>query len=340
MPDRTPQVPAGTSVCLSAPARLHLGFLDMGAHLGRRFGSLGVGLERPALLIEGSLTGIRTVSGPQSGRVERLLDLLAEHFGFVQPVAVRIVQAIPDHAGLGSGTQLALAVGTLVARLHGTVVAPARLARALDRGNRSGIGIGAFEQGGFLVDGGRGADDAPPPILSRIPFPAEWRIVLLFDPERQGLHGHAEVDAFRCLPVFPQFAAARLCHLTLMQALPALAEGRLEPFGRAITEIQQTVGDHFAPAQGGRFSSPLVATALESLRLAGAACRGQSSWGPTGFAVAPDTATALAWVDQLRDLQAAGLRADIVEASTSGMRWHPAGARSIARQDGTAHSRA
>lgn len=330
---------AGTQgLCLSAPARLHLGFLDMGGHLGRRFGSLGLGLERPALQVEAQLAEQRSVSGPQAGRVDRLLDLLAEHFGFTQPVAVRVVQAIPDHAGLGSGTQLALAVGTLVAHLHGRPVEAPRLARALDRGNRSGIGIGAFEQGGFLVDGGRGPDDAPPPVLVRLPFPADWRIVLLFDPARQGLHGHAEVDAFRRLPVFPEAAAARLCHLTLMQALPALAQGELEPFGRAITELQATVGDHFAPAQGGRFSSPVVAAALERLGLAGATCRGQSSWGPTGFAVAANAATALEWVDALRDLQSAGLRTDIVEASSGGMRWHAPGSRPLARQDGVARS--
>lgn len=338
MPDPGEVGTASQGLCLSAPARLHLGFLDMGGHLGRRFGSLGVSLERPALLVEARRAERRSVDGPQSARVERLLDLLAEQFAFTEPVALRVVQAIPDHAGLGSGTQLALAVGTLVSHLHGRPLEAARLARALDRGNRSGIGIGAFDQGGFLVDGGRGPDDLPPPILARLPFPADWRIVLLFDPARQGLHGHAEVDAFRQLPVFPQAAAARLCHLTLMQALPALAEGRLEPFGRAITELQATVGDHFAPAQGGRFSSPVVAEALERLGHAGATCRGQSSWGPTGFAVAADSATALAWVDALRDLQSAGLRTDIVEASNGGMRWHAPGTRPLARQDGVARS--
>lgn len=310
----------------------------MGGHLGRRFGSLGVSLARPALLIEASRAERRSAEGPQAARVERLLDLLAEHFGLDHPVAVRVLQAIPDHAGLGSGTQLALAVGTLVSHLHDSPLTAPQLASALDRGNRSGIGIGAFEQGGFLVDGGRGPEDAPPPILARLPFPDDWRIVLLFDPARQGLHGSAEVDAFRRLPVFPETAAARLCHLTLMQALPALAEARLEPFGRAITELQATVGDHFAPAQGGRFSSPVVAAALERLGRAGATCRGQSSWGPTGFAVAADAATAIAWVECLRDLQSDGLRTDIVEASNRGMQWHAAGSRSLERCDDVARS--
>ncbi len=307
---------------LFAPARLHLGFLDMGGHLDRRFGSLGLSLAEPGLQIEVAPAQRREILGAQSGRVEKLLDLLEQHFGFAQPVQVRVTQAIPDHAGLGSGTQLALALGSLVARLHGQRPGTSTLARALDRGNRSGIGIGAFDQGGFLVDGGRGQDDTPPPVIARLPFPDEWRILLLMHPTYQGLHGKAEVDAFRRLPVFPADAAARLCHLTLMRALPALAEARLDAFGSAITEIQATVGDHFAPAQGGRFSSPLVAAALERLGTLGAACRGQSSWGPTGFVVATNATQAGVWADHLADLQADGLRPCIVRANNQGVRWY------------------
>jgi beta-RFAP synthase len=339
MPSRPDESLHPQTLALTAPARLHLGFLDMGAHLGRRFGSLGVSLDRPSLQIEGRLAATRTITGPQSGRVDRLLDLLAQQFGLTRPVELRVVQAIPDHAGLGSGTQLALAVGTLVAHLHGRPMAAGALARALDRGNRSGIGIGAFERGGFLVDGGRGAEDSPPPILARLDFPAAWRILLLFDPARQGLHGHAERDAFRDLPEFPQAAAARLCHLTLLQALPALTESRLESFGLAITEIQATVGDHFAAAQGGRFSSPLVAQALDRLGAVGASCRGQSSWGPTGFVVAADASIALEWADRLRDLQPAGLHVEITEACAQGMRWHAPGVRSQAYSTGMAQIR-
>ena len=211
-----------------------------------------------------------------------------------------------------------------MAQLHGRPLAAATLAQALDRGNRSGIGIGAFEGGGFLLDGGRGPQGLPPPILARLAFPAEWRILLLFDPGHQGLHGAAEVEAFRRLPVFPASAAARLCHLTLMQALPALAEGDLDAFGKAITELQETVGDHFAPAQGGRFSSKVVTQALHRLQHMGVHCRGQSSWGPTGFAVAPDAARAAAWAEEVGDLGASGLKIEITEASTEGMRWTPA----------------
>jgi beta-RFAP synthase len=106
---------------------------------------------------------------------------------------------------------------------------------------------------------------------------------LVFDRRGQGLHGAWEVDAFNALPVFPAAETARLCHLLLMQALPALAEGDIQRFGAVITDLQNSVGDHFAPAQGGRFTSPEVAAAMAWLESQGAVGIGQTSWGPTGF---------------------------------------------------------
>ena len=71
----------------------------------------------------------------------------------------------------------------------------------------------------------------------------------------------------------------------LMQALPALAQRDIESFGNAIGELQRITGDYFAPAQGGRFASPAVAEALAWFESQGIAGVGQSSWGPTGFAI-------------------------------------------------------
>jgi predicted sugar kinase len=67
--------------------------------------------------------------------------------------------------------------------------------------------------------------------------------------------------------------------------MPALAEQDFASFSDAIGEIQRTVGDYFAVAQGGRFASPAVAEVLAWLEANGVAGVGQSSWGPTGFGV-------------------------------------------------------
>jgi predicted sugar kinase len=78
-----------------------------------------------------------------------------------------------------------------------------------------------------------------------------------------------------------------------MQALPAVLERDLTAFSAAIRDLQQGIGDYFAPVQGGsRFLSPDVAAALARLDAAGAHGIGQSSWGPTGFAFSQSDAAA------------------------------------------------
>lgn len=273
------------SVTVSAAARLHMGFLDLNGGLGRRYGSLGLALEEFTTTVIVRPDETVTAEGPQSERAEAFARAALRALDIQCGVRVSIRQAVPEHAGLGSGTQLALAVGTAVARLFNLAWTPREIAGALGRGGRSGIGLGAFEHGGFVVDGGRGRQDAPPLPIARLAFPGHWRLVLIFDPNHVGLHGETEKQAFAALPDFPEAQAAHLCRLALMQALPALTEADIAGFGAAVSEIQRTVGDHFAPAQGGRFASPRVARALDWLDANGAAGVGQSSWGPTGFAL-------------------------------------------------------
>jgi beta-RFAP synthase len=126
-----------------------------------------------------------------------------------------------------------------------------------------------------------------------MPVPDGWCILVILDPSRQGKHGAEEIDAFEKLPPFSADLAAHLCRLVLMKALPSLAEQDLAGFGSAISEIQERLGDYYAPAQGGsRFMSPDVAAVVDALARVGATGIGQSSWGPTAFAFAPSRAEA------------------------------------------------
>jgi len=281
-------VAAGIAVEVEAPARLHLGFLDLHGGLGRRFGSIGLTIDSLATCLRAQRARDITANGPGAERALRFARAYLDARGIEGGVHLTLSQVIPDHVGLGSGTQMALAVGTAIERLYGGDSDSATIARTLSRGNRSGIGIGAFEQGGFILDCGRGPLDEVPPVAVRLAFPEQWRALLLFDTHGQGLHGTDEVKAFSELPRFPALTAAHLCRLVLMQVLPGLMEGALQPVTQAIGEIQQMVGDHFAPAQGGRFASPAIAAALEWARAQGFAGVGQSSWGPTGFILLED----------------------------------------------------
>lgn len=286
-------------VRVTASARLHLGFFDLHGGLGRRFGSLGVALQAPQLQLSLSPQPDWQAHGEDSQRALKLAQLLYAAAKLEGAAHIHLQQAIPAHAGLGSGTQLALSLGAAINRAHGLSMSMAQIAQITQRATRSGIGLGTFQQGGLIVDGGlpiaqQSSMQNPitPPILMRMAFP-DWPILLILQPDFQGVHGQAEVQAFQNLPEFPPTLAQQLCREVLMRALPALAEGNLPAFGQAIQQLQSACGDYFAPAQGGqRYASPQVSAALAMLAAEGVACYGQSSWGATGFAILPDEESA------------------------------------------------
>jgi beta-RFAP synthase len=292
--------PSPASVAVTVPARLHLGFLDLNGGLGRRFGSIGLAINGLKTSITFTAASQLRVTGPESERVRGYLQAMQRALDIETTCHVRIEEVVPAHAGLGSGTQIALAVAAGVRRFHGLPLDVRGDAVRLERGARSGVGIGLFDHGGLVVDGGRGPLTTAAPVVSRMPFPAHWRIMVVLDPHRQGVHGPDEREVFSKLSPSSDGEAAHLCRLVLMKALPALAECDIAGFGSAIKEMQVLLGDYFAAIQGGsRFSSPEVAAALAALEDEGAYGIGQSSWGPTGFAFAPSAEEANRLVESI-----------------------------------------
>ncbi len=274
------------SVTINVPARLHLGFLDIPRTNHDRFGSVGLPIQDIATVVTISRSTETQVHGGEQGLVIRHLRTLCEHLGIKGQHRVTIQRAIPRHIGLGSGTQIALAVSAALRTLHALPLDPPADAVLLGRGSRSGIGIAAFKEGGVIVDAGAGQIGQAPTIIGRIPFPDDWHIILVFDNAAHGIHGEAEVEAFRSLPPFPTATSATICRHVLMQLMPALLEEDLASFANAVEVIQTEIGTYFAPAQGGVFASRHVEATLHRLAVAGALGIGQSSWGPTGFAFA------------------------------------------------------
>lgn len=295
-----------------------MGFLDLNGGLGRRFGSIGLSLAKPVTRMSVKWADGFTAVGPAAQRVAAHAEEFANRARIHGGAHFEVSEAIPEHAGLGSGTQLALAVGAALARLYKLDLTVEDIAEMTGRGMRSGIGIGAFKQGGLLVDGGRGSHTKVPPMISRMDFPPLWRILLVFDPSGLGTHGQHEIQAFRDLPEFPAEQSAHIARLILMQALPAVAEQDLQNFGNAISQVQRIVGDHFAPAQGGgRYTSPEVAEAMDWLESQGVHCAGQSSWGPTGFAIVESESRARELMDELRNRNSR-LKYEICQARNEG----------------------
>lgn len=298
-------------VRVSTPARLHLGFLDLNGSTGRKFGSIGLAIDTYYTTIEAYLTATTTVisktPSPQiSSKVESLIKkfyaTLGQHIPINQRgVNLALIESIPEHTGLGSGTQLALAIGTTLCQLHKINATIDDIAAQLGRGSRSGIGIATFDSGGFIVDGGLGKQSTIPPLLAHYDFPKNWRIVLINDHNCQGIHGDQELIAFKDLPTFPLTSSQAICHQTLMKLLPALIEQEIDPFGQAITNIQMLIGEHFAPMQGGRYASQSVETILNHAKSLGHAGIAQSSWGPIGCIFVDSSSAAEQLINALKE---------------------------------------
>jgi beta-ribofuranosylaminobenzene 5'-phosphate synthase len=293
-----------TTVRVEAPARLHLGLLDASGEAPRRFGGLGVAVRRPAAVVEVAAADELSVGGADAARARPVAERCLDALGGGRGARVEVVEAIPPHAGLGSGTKLALAVTAALCALYGESPSPPAMARMAGRGARSAVGLWTFALGGLVVEGGRrhGSED-PAPLLARHAMPAEWHCVLAIPAADPGLSGAAEVAAFAELHAEPARSAA-IAQIVLTGLLPALVERDLDGFGAALTSLQRLVGEAFAPVQGGRFH-PQSAPLVDAMLRLGAAGAGQSSWGPAVYGVVGDE-------EQGREI-AARLEADHVE---------------------------
>ena len=299
---------SGETVFVETAARLHFGLLDLGGALGRLFGGIGTAAPGPTLLVSARPADTLDVSGDDAARAgEFARRFLSGERGASdrapQGARIRVHRSLPPHAGLGSGTQLALAVARALAELHGIAVGAAGLAQAVGRARRSAIGTWTFDGGGLVVEGGRrSSGDCVAPLLTRLPFPAAWRCVVAVPDSAAGMNGGAEESAFARLPPPPAQDAERVAHLVLMALLPALAEADLATFGSTLTAIQAINGRWFAPVQGGTFAPGPSEEIVRRMTEWGAAGVGQSSWGPTVYGIVAGEDHAARLADQVRTL--------------------------------------
>jgi beta-ribofuranosylaminobenzene 5'-phosphate synthase len=308
-----------TSVRVEAPARLHMGMLDVAGGGARRFGGLGVALDRPAAVVEVSASDDLTAHGPDADRALAVARRCREALGLAGGARVHVLEAIPAHVGLGSGTKLALAVTAALAALAGETPEPRAIARAAGRGARSAVGLWTFVLGGLVVEGGvRSGGDQPAPLLAHHAIPDEWRCVLAIPHAEPGLSGRAEEEAFTQLRPASN-RAALIAQIVLTSLLPGLADGDLTEFGAALTRVQRLVGESFATVQGGVFH-PRAGPLVDALLRLGAAGAGQSSWGPAVYGVVGGEQEGLELVRRMDAELAGGGRVELVRFDNRGAR--------------------
>jgi beta-RFAP synthase len=282
-------------VYVKTPARLHLGLIDLRGDLGRIFGGIGVAVNRPNTVLEAQPSKNLVIKGLKNALVKSLVEKFLSKYRIKARVTVNVRQTIPEHVGLGSGTQLALAIAAALAKLFGVKASVRELAIAMGRGKISGVGTAVFEHGGFVVEGGlktkRNKPSPPtmksfPPVIFRQPFPNDWFFVVAIPNVKRGFTDEEEMPVFERLPPMPAQNVGKVCRLTMMKLLPALVEKDIENFGDALAEIQKIVGEYFAGVQGGIYSSQLAKECTEQMLKLGAYAVGQSSWGPAFYGLA------------------------------------------------------
>jgi beta-RFAP synthase len=253
----------------------------------RQFGGVGMMIDQPGITVRARRAGSWSASGPMKERALDFARRFAESVPGVPAAALEIETSCAKHVGLGSGTQLGLAVAKALAILSGHENWVAiQLARCVDRGRRSAIGIHGFQHGGFLVEGGKRAEGEISPLLIHVAVPKEWRIVMALPDQPEGQHDKLEMNSFAELAEhLSDKQTDTLCRLALLGMAPAVLEGDLHPFGEALYDFNALVGEMFSIVQGGRYSSSCAAEVVAFCRAQGVSGVGQSSWGPTIFAV-------------------------------------------------------
>ncbi|MBW2368550.1 MAG: GHMP kinase [Deltaproteobacteria bacterium] len=277
-------------ISIKTPSRLHFGFMDLSGDLGRRYGSVGVALDNPNTVLEVRKSRRLLIHNGNEQKIRDVVRAFSEHYGLTVGAEINVIQRIPEHSGLGSGTQLSLAVFMALAKLYNIQTAPIDILRVTGRGARSGIGIGAFEKGGFILDSGqrRGSGNEPlqpSAVILRHPFPDDWYFVIVI-PEKEKLISGAKESAALKKAAPSIKLSEEICRLILMNLLPALYEKDIEVFGRTLTEIDRRNGMFFQNAQGGMYTAKMADAILEGLMEAGAHGAGQSSWGPGIYGLA------------------------------------------------------
>jgi len=284
-------------VVIQTPSRIHLTLTDLSGSCGRVDGGVGLSLDQPNIVLEAEPSRDLRVDGDIDGRARKAAEAVRQHFGLGGAhLSLRGVYRM--HVGLGGGTQLALAAGKAMCELYGFSASTRQIATIVNRGGTSGIGVAAFESGGFIIDGGHsfgpGKDKTdfrpssassgirPPPVIARHEFPANWKVLLAVPNLPKGAFGQREVDIFKEYCPVPQSEVHELCYQILARMAPSLVEEDLDEFGAAVNRIQD-LGFKRVEVM---LQHPLVRSLMEEMRNAGAACAGLSSFGPAVYAVA------------------------------------------------------
>jgi beta-ribofuranosylaminobenzene 5'-phosphate synthase len=268
--------------------------IDLNAELGRVDGGIGLALDEPFIEIEAVEASETSADGPLKERAEEAAKKVTDALGIDSGIKIKITSAYGQHVGLGSGTQVGLSAGVAVCKLYEKDISAREIAKIIGRGGTSGIGVAAFESGGFILDGGHStrekkdflpssaSDASPAPVLARYDFP-DWKIAIVLPKEKGEFSGTREVDIFQKFCPIPAGEVERLSRLILMKILPSVVEEDISAFGEGMNEMQK-IGFKGSEVT---LQSPEVRAMMEKCREYSYGV-GLSSFGPAIYCVIKD----------------------------------------------------
>lgn len=309
------------AITITTGSRLHFGMCSFGQPGRRQFGGAGVMIDAPAVCVRLSRAEQFGACGSMKERTLDTTRRVMQAWGEEKepPCTIEVLQTPRQHVGLGSGTQLALAVARGLHALFDRDCGSAEeLARCAGRGRRSAIGLHGFWQGGLLLEGGKLEPEQISPLVARVELPAAWRWVLVCPRAESGLSGPDEQAAFDRLPAVPEELSLRLWREAEQELLPAAARGEFTAFSRSLFRFGQLAGRCFQSQQGGVYASQQTAALVDWIRQQGIQGVGQSSWGPTLFALASEVGHAQWLTDRLQSRCEADLEITIARPLNAG----------------------
>ncbi len=251
-----------TSLRITTPCRIHLSLIDENGYTGRVDGGIGLMLDRPNVVFEAS-------NNAEEFKIEAL-KYYRESIEVINEIASKVFKTFnisnknfhfnlkryfPSHIGLGSKTQLSLAIATAITKLKNiSNLTTTQLTKLVERGGTSGIGWKGFETGGFILDGGHdfgkgkeketflpsSASNSANPALTlfRHDIPPNWRFVLVIPSVKKGVYGDEEVSVFQNYAPIPRNEVNEVSHQIIMKIIPSLINNDLSGFGEGLKRIQ------------------------------------------------------------------------------------------------------
>lgn len=280
---------------VETPCRLHFGFSNLSLSRSRIYGGIGATIQKPKIVLKTKKSN--TIKIETDKDYKRVEDYVKKSVNIldIDGVKVKIEDSLPGHVGLGSGTQLALSIFSGIAKLYNRKIDIRKEAPKLGRGGRSGVGVAAFEKGGFIFDSGHSSENFTrclpengewdvPKVISQHDIPKNWRF-LVITPDSKKIYGEEEEKKIQETVFNASYSITdKISSALIDNVLPGIAEGDLREFSEGITTVNRLNGSWFSKLQGGVYRKESQ-NIIKKFRHKDLYAVGQSSWGPTVYGI-------------------------------------------------------